>query len=373
MVVSGAAQAHVAESALKNNAPAEYIVKRGDTLYGISATYLKSPWLWPQAWTKNSSGGPSHRIYPGDVVVLTKSGGKASLSLSRGVKGIVKSEGAGVVYLSPRPREEDDNQAEAIAAIPGEAIAPFLRDNLIVQSKDAISTSMIVAMEEGRMNVGNGSKAYANIGAENQVAGTTFDVYEAPAPVQDSDSDAVLGFEAVRLGTAHVVRPGDASRPATIVIDSASREIGAGSLLAPSAPKSSGDFYPHAASTPISGHILKLHDTAGTKQSEGSRTAFDTQYEHETGTMSVVMINKGIADGVEAGQIFTLARAGRTITPRGTFGFSAGEKVAASTTLPSEQYGEIMVFKAFDRVAYALIMKAGSPVNVGDEFTTPQQ
>ena len=49
---------------------AYYIVVRGDTLWDISARFLKSPYLWPQVWDQNKHVKDAHWIYPGDPIIL---------------------------------------------------------------------------------------------------------------------------------------------------------------------------------------------------------------------------------------------------------------------------------------------------------------
>ena len=62
-------------SELAPNAPDEYTVKRGDTLWGISGLFLNSPWRWPELWGMNMEEVRNpHRIYPGQQLVLEKIG-----------------------------------------------------------------------------------------------------------------------------------------------------------------------------------------------------------------------------------------------------------------------------------------------------------
>src|SRR5438105_3557376 len=74
------AQAGVPLSELAPNAPDQYTIKRGDTLWRISGIFLKSPWRWPELWGMNMEEVRNpHLIYPGQVLVLEKLDGRARL------------------------------------------------------------------------------------------------------------------------------------------------------------------------------------------------------------------------------------------------------------------------------------------------------
>ena len=93
------AQTGIPEADLAPNAPDSYIVKPGDTLWAISRMFLKSPWRWPELWGMNLDQIRNpHLIYPGQVLLLDKSGGRARLRVGQQIGP------DGTVKLSPRIR-----------------------------------------------------------------------------------------------------------------------------------------------------------------------------------------------------------------------------------------------------------------------------
>ena len=108
---SRVSEAGVPLSELAPNAPDSYMVKRGDTLWGISGLFLRSPWRWPELWGMNLQQIRNpHLIFPGQVLYLDTSSGRARLRLGTplGMNGTVK--------LSPRVRQGSAD--DAISTVP---------------------------------------------------------------------------------------------------------------------------------------------------------------------------------------------------------------------------------------------------------------
>src|SRR5258707_2099057 len=172
-------------SDLQPDAPNEYTVVKGDTLWGISGRFLKDPWKWPQIWEMNRDQiKDPHWIYPGNIIRLDTSGASPRLTLGSsgepgggtGPSGGTEAEAtSNVVKLDPRIRMEA--LATAVPSIPGSAIGPFLSQPLVVEEGGLAGAPTIVATEESRVIIGAGDVAYADRISTND--GVNWQMYTA--------------------------------------------------------------------------------------------------------------------------------------------------------------------------------------------------
>jgi hypothetical protein len=334
------AQAGVPLSELADNAPDVYTIKSGDTLWDISRMYLKSPWRWPELWGMNMDQIRNpHLIFPGQVLSLVKSGGRATLQV-----GQLGPDGS--LRLSPRIRSSDLNR-DGIPSIPLHLIEPFLNEAVIFDSNQLETAPRIVGTQEGRVLLSRGDLAYVrgDVGANRN-----FRLFREPRPLKDPSTGEVLGYEAFYLGTAEFTRKGGSTSgdivPDTFTISSVRQEMRVGDRLSPVPPREFLNYAPRAPQKPIGGQIVSVYGESV-----------------NAGQNQIVALNRGSRDGVESGHVLALWRDGvrmKDSTDGGT-----------QIKLPDERHGYLFVFRVFNRMSYALIVSVKEPVSAGDRFTQP--
>lgn len=382
-------------SELAPNAPDEYTIKRGDTLWAISKVFLKSPWRWPELWGMNLDDIKNpHLIYPGQVLYLIKDGDRARLATRRG--------GNETIKVTPRVRTESLRDS-AIPPVNLQAIQTFLDEPLIVDEGTFAKAPRIVATEETRVLLTKGDRAYARSGYGEDVSGEEHPLTFAPGktrdyrvfrnavPLKDPTTGEILAYEAQYVGQAHLVRPesrelpppepaakkkpaGDvyesqfkqdhnvnrtqmaASKsddetelvPATIDILRAKEEIRIGDRLLPEPPATFLNYVPSEPKIDFTGQVVSVYGNSVTY----------------AGQNFVIAINRGKEHGVQQGNVFALIRDRKIVVDK-------TDDAKTKMRLPGERNGLAMVFLTFDKVSYALVLETENTVKVGDYFSNP--
>lgn len=356
---------------LRGDAPESYTVTRGDTLWSISGRFLKEPWRWPEIWKMNQDQIRNpHLIYPGDVIVLDRSGRDVQLRVSRG----------DTVRLSPKVRVEP-LAAKAVPTISPADIEPFLSKPLVVGATELDGAARIIATDEDRVALGAGDVAYVEGVSKEQ--GSVYSIYRRGDALIDPDTNQTLGYLAIYVGEARVQHFGEVSK---IEITRSEREVTSGDRLLPAAKEVPVFSYvPRAPAKAVRGRIVSTY---------GSLV--------ETGPRSIVALSKGSADGLEVGHVLAIYRTqpgaryalrtaplwGRSgpsgddsprtyyseqITPRDASLYPARQRITELdlAKFPSERYGLLMVFRTFDRASFALVMDASRQVSLNDVVANP--
>lgn len=392
--------------AVKSDHPDTYTVVRGDTLWDISARFLREPWRWPEIWEVNPQIDNPHLIYPGDVISLVYRDGRPVLAVDR-------DAGSRYVRLSPEVRSYPRD--EAIPAIPMEYLQPFLSRPLVVTEREMDAWPYVVSSADQRMIAGSGMKIYVRgLSEDNR---QRYSIYrKGPAYVMPDDvqkqrrtltthtkysdrrvAGEVLGYQALYVGEARIERGGD---PATAMITSSEREVLVGDRLIPESPQGrSGDFIPSTPAAEIDGRIISVIDGVS-----------------EVGNYQIVVVSAGIEQGLESGDVLAVHQTGKMVrdtvaaemraaaskedrlefkyedvspvdsllsniandlrdTKRdfdsymGYFG--QPQRKAELVELPAEYAGVVLVFRTFDKLSYALVMDTERPIHIYDRVTNP--
>ena len=351
---------------LRADAPTRHVVVKGDTLWDISAKFLKSPWLWPELWRTNDDHIKNpHLIYPGDVIYLVMTPDGPRLSKMETVK------------LSPSIHSEPI-KGDAIPPIPYAAVKAFLERPLIADTDVLAKAPRLIASEAGRGLSGLGDRVYANGVADDTAKWT---IVRVGKPLKDPATGEVIAHEVAYVGDAKTLVKGS---PATLVITAADREVQAGDRLIPAMTAGDTNFEPHAPAKPVDGRIIS---SLGSDQTAGR--------------YATVVVNKGSADGLESGQVLAVFHPGATVgraegesriesfSPKSGYldgtkergnndtyvPFNNADEAQKAATgaiqLPDARTGLVMIYRVFNRVSYALVMESYRPIFTLDHVGNP--
>lgn len=316
--------------------PQRYVVVKGDTLWDIAARFLKDPWLWPEIWQINPAIHNPHLIYPGDVITLHFVNGKPVLSVQRGHNA---PRGLKTEKLEPRVRVE--SLGRAINTIPMSVIRPYLVLPHVVTRQELETAPYVVSSYGDHLITATGNRIYVR-GIKDPSIGA-YDIVRPGKPYKDAETGEILGYQALQLADARVIRQGD---PATLEITKSKLEVLIGDRLLPAVQAPDAfHFLPRAPKARVSGHIIAVLNGVS-----------------QIGQYAVVVLDRGMRNGLEAGSVLAIYQTGETVRDQ----VKGGE-----VKLPDERAGTLMVFRSFPKVSFALVMSTTRALHVGDRITNP--
>jgi hypothetical protein len=328
---------------LNNHHPNRYVVKKGDTLWGIATKFLKNPWDWLAVWQSNTGVRNPNYIYPGDVLVLRAINGKPKIiAVNHENKPTsAQSNIQGVIKLSPKTRQQE--KMAAINTIPVSAIKPFLSRNRLITEDEYEQAPYIIALSHQEHLIGGDDQAIFVRGLKKPEP-IFYSIFRKEDKFISPKSKKFLGFEGRYIGSVKLNTYAD---PATFMVLALHREIQVGDRLFAQEPIMPPHFTLHPAPAGISGQIIDVDGGVS-----------------RIGQYNIVTIDLGSNAGIAPGYVFDIIKAGRIVNDK----YSAEPE---RVRLPAQTVGELLVFKTYNSVSYALIMKAYEALQVGEQIGSP--
>jgi hypothetical protein len=310
----------VSSNDVKPNLSQPYIVKKGDTLWDIADYFFKDPIKWIKIWEQNLYITNPDLIYPGN---------KIWFDASRQQQG-----GLSMMHLEPqiviKPAERLESKVDSSLLLTALTRQDF------IQPSEVNGVGHILDSEDRRIHYGVNDRLYMKM---NGVArtGDVFDVFRSSDPIHDPQSGELIGILVEHLGQIEITSQNQGIHRG--VVTKAFEELSRGDRLKP-ARIIDPHIVPSYPDGQLEGSVLYIRNDAA-----------------EAGQNQVVGISLGLKDGLKAGTVLSIYRAGRMITDRVT-----GDEVR----LPEEEIGAIMVLVPQQAASIALITKSTGPINIGD-------
>lgn len=350
LLVAGLAFADAQSDAsvlIKDSAPNEYIVKKGDTLWAIAGMYLDKPWNWPLLWQKNTQIKNPHLIYPGDKILLINDGsGQPSIQLVRNDKK--------QITLFPKAERQLKN-AEPIPTLPWSVIETHIKNDLMMDKQTYEAQPYLLGDHDGAVRFAHSDMV---LGKKGGFSASEFHIVREHTEILDVEGES-LGFLVKSIATAVPVVT-EMEDEILVRIQSANLEIKPGDRLL---PKSQERFQKMVELIPAknqSGNIISsLQDRA------------------LLGKYDTVVIDIGSTE-IDPGTIMGIYLQGPDIIDNSPVRYD--ENSSGISTIfgdddrikqPALKVGELVVFKSFEKVSYGLITSSTSVIRKGAVVAKP--
>lgn len=318
---------------LRDGAPQEYVVKKGDTLWDISEMYLNDPWYWPELWRINEGVANPHLIYPGDRLLLVWINGKPQLTRK--------------AHKTLLPEGQVNSKKEPIPTFSRDMLAPLLTEHRVLTAERLEQVPQILGDNRGAPRVNGMTPVFI----KGSVAKTTYSAFSPVQPIEGGQLLRYVGDVTVTYNEGELAE-GELSR--------IQREIRRGDYLLEAKPLNIPEVIQPVSGGQLDGQIIASLNNR-----------------KEQGPYDVVVLNRGRQHGVEVGQMYQAIRPGSTL-------FIDGEEIKLvnyykpadnisrlwrnTMQLPVSATSQMLVLEVQDNTSFAIVVRSREWMSVGDYF-----
>jgi LysM repeat protein len=316
-----------------------HTVEKGDTLWDLSSKYLGSPWYWPKVWSYNPQIANPHWIYPGNQVRFYPGNGEETPARAEQVTGDEDELQAGQAV------EGDDEVQMVRLPVEAKTREIVLKDGFATPNEVEAAGTLVGSYAESEM-LSPPDVVYLDFKDRSAVqVGASYLVYRTVGKVYHPRSGKFLGYQTQVLGTVKVNRTSEPKVRATL--EKSFDEIGRGARIGPARERLFETVAPVA-------NAVSLQNLMVVAQLETSLTMAGEQVR--------VLVDAGSAQGVQAGNVFTVIRQADPILSD----LGVNPSVNQDTTLPVEEVGRCMAVDVREAVTTCLLLRSYREVVVGD-------
>ena len=330
-----------------------YIVKKGDTLWGISRDLLQDPLLWPRLWEKNPAVKDPNLIYPGDRLTLP---GKeiAPAPVAESPKAEPVKEKAEAPPTAPPEAPKPVPAPPPAVARPVELPAPLLSRDAVVCSPaltteamaESVGIGSIVRSMDNRTLIG--MEDLVGVGMNANVALNPGDRLAVVRPAQrliHPRTGLPISRVLYILGLVEVKEARD-----RVVLGRVSYSCGAMSI---------GDLVmPYTPAQFPEGKIAQP-----TQRSVEGVVVDSLRGERLIGMLQVVFLDVGAVQGVGPGDVFGIYRPSPPVV----------NASGAILAIPPVRLGEAVVIRVTDQTSTAAVTTSALEVRLGDQVALSRQ
>ena len=336
--------------------PSSYVIRRGDTLWDISNTMYKDPFLWPFIWKANPNITNPDLIYPGNKLAIPSMAPieRALQAPPKEVeKPVAKKEAveeskpyAGIAAAQatkPKPVEPETAESpESRLILPEEQPVPIMDKYAMLSAgfvnQEEGADRIIGSREELKKFLSYDDIVYVKFRNPDQVkTGDKFLVYTVINKVKHPKTGKIVGNLIRGVGVVQITAK-DAPEVFTGRITLSFGEIVKTSLLTPYQEPALVYNQKEKRTKDISGYIVEVTD---------ERTI--------NGQTDFVYLDQGSAEGVEAGDKFTV--------------YAEHE----DRQLPKMNIGEVLVFLVKEHTSTAVVKNSNLEMKRGNQIEFKKQ